>query len=32
MRLIRTLKKDEYFHILRTKLKWGEAMPLPRDA
>ena len=32
MKLIRTLRKDEYFHILRTKLKWGEAMPLPRDA
>ena len=31
MQLIRTLKKDEYFHILRTKLKWGEAVRLPRD-
>ena len=24
MKLIRTLKEDEYFHILRTKLKWGK--------
>jgi len=31
MKLIRTLKKDEYFHILRTKLKWGEAVRLPQD-
>jgi NAD+ kinase len=31
MRLIRTLKKDEYFHILRTKLKWGEVVRLPQD-
>jgi NAD+ kinase len=31
MQLIRTLKKDEYFHILRTKLKWGEAVRLPQD-
>ena len=27
----RTLKKDEYFHILRTKLKWGEVVRLPQD-
>lgn len=32
MRLIRTLKKDHYFQILRTKLKWGEAVRLPQDA
>lgn len=32
MRLIRTLEKDEYFQILRTKLMWGEAIRLPRDA
>jgi NAD+ kinase len=32
MQLIRTLEKDEYFHILRTKLKWGEVVRLPRDA
>jgi NAD+ kinase len=31
MRLIRTLEKDEYFQILRTKLMWGEAIRLPRD-
>ena len=31
MKLIRTLKEDEYFHILRTKLKWGEAVRLPQD-
>jgi len=31
MRLIRTLEHDEYFQILRTKLKWGEAVRLPRD-
>src|SRR5215813_1432013 len=31
MKLIRTLKKDEYFHILRTKLKWGETVRLPQD-
>jgi NAD+ kinase len=31
MRLIRTLKKDHYFHILRTKLKWGETVRLPQD-
>lgn len=31
MRLIRTLKKDHYFQILRTKLKWGEAVRPPRD-
>jgi NAD+ kinase len=31
MRLIRTLKQDEYFHILRTKLKWGEAVRIPQD-
>ena len=31
MKLIHTLKKDEYFHILRTKLKWGEAVRLPQD-
>jgi NAD+ kinase len=31
MKLIRTLKKDEYFHILRTKLKWGEVVRLPQD-
>jgi NAD+ kinase len=32
MKLIRTLKKDEYFQILRTKLKWGEVVRLPQDA
>ncbi|MGE3536570.1 MAG: NAD(+)/NADH kinase [Candidatus Tectimicrobiota bacterium] len=32
MRLIRTLKKDHYFQILRTKLKWGEAVRPPQDA
>jgi len=32
MRLIRTLKKDHYFHILRTKLKWGEVVRFPQDA
>jgi NAD kinase len=32
MKLIRTMQKDEYFQILRTKLKWGEAVRLPRDA
>lgn len=31
MRLIRTLKQDEYFQILRTKLKWGDAVHIPRD-
>lgn len=31
MRLIRTLKKDHYFHILRTKLKWGETVRLAQD-
>jgi NAD+ kinase len=31
MQLIRTLRQDEYFHILRTKLKWGEAVRLPQD-
>ena len=31
MRLIRTLKRDGYFQILRTKLKWGEAVRLPQD-
>ena len=31
MRLMRTLKRDEYFQILRTKLKWGEAVRLPQD-
>jgi len=31
MQLIRTLQQDEYFHILRTKLKWGEAVRLPQD-
>lgn len=32
MRLIRTMKKDHYFQILRTKLKWGETVRLPQDA
>ena len=31
MRLIRTLKRDGYFQILRTKLKWGEAVRIPQD-
>jgi NAD kinase len=31
MKLIRTMQKDEYFQILRTKLKWGEAVRLPQD-
>jgi NAD+ kinase len=26
IQLIRTTKQDEYFHVLRTKLKWGEAI------
>jgi hypothetical protein len=29
---MRPLKQDEYFHILRTKLKWGEAVRLPQDS
>lgn len=32
LRLIRPLAQDTYFHILRTKLMWGEAIPLQRDA
>jgi NAD+ kinase len=31
MRLIRPLKQDQYFQILRTKLKWGEAARIPRE-
>jgi NAD+ kinase len=31
MRLIRTLKQDGYYQILRTKLKWGEAVRIPQD-
>jgi len=31
MQLIRTLEKDHYFHILRTKLKWGEVVRLPQE-
>lgn len=31
MRLIRTTRRDHYFHILRTKLKWGDAVKIPRD-
>jgi NAD+ kinase len=31
MKLIRTLKKDHYFQVLRTKLKWGDAVRIPQD-
>jgi NAD+ kinase len=31
MRLIRTTKQDQYFQILRTKLKWGDTVRLARD-
>lgn len=29
LRLIRTRKRDQYFHVLRTKLKWGDGVRLP---
>ena len=32
IRLIRTTKPDQYFHILRTKLKWGEAFRTRPDS
>ena len=31
MQLMRTLEKDHYFQILRTKLKWGEVVRLPQE-
>ena len=31
IRLIRTTKQDRYFHVLRTKLKWGEAFQTRPD-
>ena len=31
MQLMRTLQKDHYFQILRTKLKWGEAVRIPQE-
>jgi len=31
MRLILPLNQDEYFQILRAKLKWGEAVRIPQD-
>ncbi len=32
IRLMRTTKQDRYFHVLRTKLKWGEAIRTRPDA
>jgi NAD+ kinase len=32
IRLIRTSKEDRYYHVLRTKLKWGEAIPTRPDS
>lgn len=32
IRLIRTTKPDQYFHVLRTKLKWGETFRTRPDA
>jgi NAD+ kinase len=31
LKLIRTAKQDHYFQILRTKLKWGDAVRIPQD-
>ncbi len=31
IQLIRTTKEDRYYHVLRTKLKWGEAIPTRPD-
>ncbi|WP_256867997.1 NAD(+)/NADH kinase [Candidatus Entotheonella palauensis] len=31
IQLIRTTKEDRYYHVLRTKLKWGEALPTRPD-
>lgn len=32
MRLLRTMHQDQYFHVIRTKLKWGETVRPQRDA
>jgi NAD+ kinase len=31
IQLVRTTKEDRYYHVLRTKLKWGEAIPTRPD-
>ncbi len=31
IQFIRTTKEDRYYHVLRTKLKWGEAIPTRPD-